>query len=1012
VRKILIILVLLFSASGALGQPRPVPDWVRDGVIYEIYPRAFSQKGDLNAITARLDELKDLGVTILWLMPIHPIGQEKKKGTIGSPYAVRDYYAINPDYGNADDLKRLVREAHARGLKVIIDIVANHTSWDSVLMKHPEFYKRDAKGNITYPYDWYDIAALNYGNQQLRRYMIDMLTYWIREFDLDGFRCDVAAEVPTDFWESARVELEKIKPGIVMLAEAHKAELLVKAFDLDYSWPLHSALTKVLHGQAPASTLREEWEKEVKEWPKGALHMRFSDNHDERRAIARFGEPAALAASAFVFTLDGVPMLYNGMEVGDTTESGAPALFEKLPIFWAIAERRPEFRKFYKEIMARRRGSKALRRGTLEWVENSDQSRVVSFARRAEGEEVLVTINFSSTPFNGTVGGKRTSLAAWKFKVESNREGDLKADVKNNLKTNWPTAAKNGFGTSTALESKVWFTLADGVMTEVFYPTVDAVKVKRLQLHVHTDAGVEQELHDTLQRMELPHPASLTFRQVNTAKSGRYTIIKTYVTDPRRNSVLIDVLFQSRIPSQLSAHYEPSTKNSGNSALLSNCGSKLQTDLKCTIALGFGENVAIATSAARDSLARGFAAVQREYEAGWQAHVSTLPSVEPKYQRQFNIAAMVLRGLEDKTFRGAVIASPSVPWGGGANADEATISGYHAVWSRDLYHVATAFMALGDRATANRLLDYLFRVQQRPDGSFPRNSWVDGRVIGDGLQMDQVALPLVLAYQLRRTDSVTWQKHVKPAADLIVRRGPKTDQDRWEEKSGYFPATVAAEIAGLVCAADIAKVNGDTEAANTYLNTADDWARNIELINPSRVDAGFLELVRLGVKPARDKAIIEALAVVDKTIKVTTPAGEAWYRYNTDTYGETPSGGDFDGRTGVGRLWTLLTGERGEYELAAGNLLAARKRLDTMASFANGGLMIPEQVWDRNESPNPAFRFGKGTGSATPLAWSMAQFIRLALNLKNGRNLETPEVVALRYLSKPQKRHKKHKGFR
>ncbi|HEU4833984.1 MAG TPA: alpha-amylase family glycosyl hydrolase, partial [Pyrinomonadaceae bacterium] len=320
--RVILTIFLLLASSVLWAAPqsgrdvsketaRPVRDWVRDGVIYEIYPRAFSPEGNFNAITARLDELKDLGVTILWLMPIHPIGQEKKKGTIGSPYAVRDYYGINPDYGTADDLKRLVREAHARGLKVIIDIVANHTSWDSVLMKHPEFYKRDAEGKITYPHDWYDIAALNYGNQELRRYMTDMLKHWIREFDLDGFRCDVAAEVPTDFWENARRELEQIKPDIVMLAEAHKAELMVSAFDLDYSWPLHSALTNVLQGRARASDLRTAWEKEVKEWPKGALHMRFSDNHDERRAIARFGEPAALAASAFVFTLDGVPMIYN-----------------------------------------------------------------------------------------------------------------------------------------------------------------------------------------------------------------------------------------------------------------------------------------------------------------------------------------------------------------------------------------------------------------------------------------------------------------------------------------------------------------------------------------------------------------------------------------------------------------------------------------------------------------------------------------------------------------------------
>ncbi len=392
------------SARDVSKEPaRPTREWVRDGVIYEIYPRAFSQQGNFNRITAELDRLKDLGVTILWLMPIHPIGQEKKKGTIGSPYAVRDYYAINPDYGTKEDLKRLINEAHRRGLKVIIDIVANHTSWDSVLMKHPEFYKRDAKGNITYPYDWFDIAALDYSNRQLRRYMTEILVYWIREFDLDGFRCDVAGEVPTDFWESSRSELEKIKPDIVMLAEAHKPELLVKAFDLDYSWPLHSALTDVLQGQKAASEIRVAWENEVRDWPRNSIHLRFSDNHDERRAIARFGEKGALAASALVFTLDGVPLIYNGQEVGDTTESGAPALFEKLPVFWPIAERRPEFPRFYKQMMDLRRATNALRRGSLHWLSNSDEARVVTYVRRTNDEEVLIAINFSSRPFFGSI---------------------------------------------------------------------------------------------------------------------------------------------------------------------------------------------------------------------------------------------------------------------------------------------------------------------------------------------------------------------------------------------------------------------------------------------------------------------------------------------------------------------------------------------------------------------------------------------------------------------------------
>ncbi|MFP5265650.1 MAG: alpha-amylase family glycosyl hydrolase [Blastocatellia bacterium] len=382
---------------------RPSREWVRDAIIYEVFPRAFSAKGDFDAITARLDDLKALGVTVLWLMPIHVMGREKKKGTIGSPYAVRDYYSINPDYGAKDDLRRLVAESHRRGMKVIIDIVANHTSWDSVMMKTPEFYRRDQSGKIISPYDWTDVAALNYDNPRLRDYMTDMLKYWIREFDLDGYRCDVAGEVPASFWEAARAELEKIKPDIMMLAEASKPELLVKAFDLDYAWPFHSALNEVLMGERPASHLRDVWEEQRAKFPRGALHMRFSDNHDERRAIARFGERGALAASALVFTMNGVPLIYNGMEVGDTAESGAPALFEKLPIFWQMAERRPEFPRFYRQMTALRAAHAALRQGETDWLRNSDETRVVSYSRRAGGEEFLMAINFSNRPFVGWV---------------------------------------------------------------------------------------------------------------------------------------------------------------------------------------------------------------------------------------------------------------------------------------------------------------------------------------------------------------------------------------------------------------------------------------------------------------------------------------------------------------------------------------------------------------------------------------------------------------------------------
>lgn len=400
------------------------PEWLRNGVIYEINTRTFSSAGNFRGVTDQLPRLKQLGVNILWLMPIHPAGRERSKGTYGSPYAVRDYYAINPDYGTAVDLRRLVREAHRDGLKVILDIVANHTAWDSVLMKHPAFYKHDAAGRIISPVpEWSDVAALNYDNPELRAYMTAMLVYWMRQFDLDGFRCDVAGMVPTSFWEAARAALEKVKPDIMMLAEAHQPDLVVKAFDLDYSWPLHSQLTEVFENGAPATGLRKEWDQERRVYPRGALHLRFSDNHDEKRAIARFGERGALAASALMFTLDGVPMLYNGMEVGDTTESGAPALFEKLPVFWQIAERRPEFPEFYHRIIALRRTHPALQQGQTVWLENSDPDRIVSYLRRGTAEEFLVAINCANRPFRGRV--EAPAGAAWSEVTRSQSSGSV-----------------------------------------------------------------------------------------------------------------------------------------------------------------------------------------------------------------------------------------------------------------------------------------------------------------------------------------------------------------------------------------------------------------------------------------------------------------------------------------------------------------------------------------------------------------------------------------------------------
>ncbi|HEX2773143.1 MAG TPA: glucan 1,4-alpha-glucosidase [Micromonosporaceae bacterium] len=670
--------------------------------------------------------------------------------------------------------------------------------------------------------------------------------------------------------------------------------------------------------------------------------------------------------------------------------------------------------------------------------------------------------------------------------------------------SSWTTGAKQGVGTSTTGASKVWYTLAEGVLTEIYYPRVDVADVQDLQLIV-TDGSsfTDLERDATTHRVELADPRALIYRQVNTDKDHRYRITKTYATDPERSTVLIDVRVDSLDGGTYMAYvlYNPSLANSGRHDSASSTGSALVADdtsgatpvasalvakpafsrvsngfsgvsdgwtdlradhrmdwtytvaadgnvvqvgqlstsgrggpIKATLALGFASTDADALRTATASLRRAFPAVRDAYAAGWHAYLESLAgapaSVSGDLRTQYDVAVMTLKAHEDKTYSGANIASLTVPWGQAVNADEAGVGGYHLVWARDLYQEATAMLAAGDRAAAERSLDYLFDVQQKPDGSFPQNSLLDGTPYWGGLQLDEVAYPIVLAGQLDRHDAGTWQ-HVKKAADFIVGHGPATPQERWEEEGGFSPSTIAAEIAGLVIAADIARRNGDDASAALYTGVADDWQRKVagwtftttgpigdgryfERIddngNPndghildinngggsyderSIVDAGFLDLVRLGVTPADDPHVAASLAEVDATIKVDTPNGPMWYRYNHDGYGEKADGNPYDG-TGVGRLWPLLTGERGEYELAAGRDAAVHLR--TMAAAGNEGYMIPEQVWERPDAYG--FRFGEGTGSATPLAWSMAQYVRLAHSIDAGRPVETPALVAARY---------------
>jgi glucoamylase len=675
----------------------------------------------------------------------------------------------------------------------------------------------------------------------------------------------------------------------------------------------------------------------------------------------------------------------------------------------------------------------------------------------------------------------------------------------------WTEADKDGFGTATTTTSKVWHTLDDGELTEVFYPDIETPAVRDTQFVVSDGKTfAERERDAAVHRVELADARSLTYRQVNESPH-RWRITKTYVTDPARNALLVDVRFESLTGKGLDLYvlHDPALSNDGNDDSGSTAGDALlvadakaggalvtapalrrtsngylgtsdgwqdlrsdfrmdwtyesapngnvvqtgQTALtglrgsqQLTLALGFGADAAPAASAARDSLAGGFAAASGAYAAGWHAYVGSLNSA-PAFQQTYDVSAMTLAAHEDKTHRGAYVASPTMPWVWGTGLENPS-GVYHKVWSRDLYQIATGLLAAGDRAGAERALTYLLKVQQKADGSFPQNSNLDGSEHWTTLQMDQVAFPVILAWQLDRADATTYRDDVKKAADFIVANGPFSPQERWENQGGWSPATIASEIAALVCAADLARRNGDAASASRYLAVADDWQKRVEgwtatqngpysprpyylrLTKDAKPNAGttynigdsgpngvdqravvdqsFLELVRLGVKPADDPAIRNSVQVVDQQLGVSTPNGTFWHRFNFDGYGEKKDGSQWDigfapnptsqwvNNVTIGRIWPLFAGERGEYDLLAGG--NAGGRLQAMAGAANDGYMLPEQVWDQfPPSGGAPFPKGEGTFSATPLAWSHAQFLRLAQSIAAGRPVEQPSVVACRY---------------
>ncbi len=378
----------------------PVPSWLDEAVIYEIFPRVFSPAGDLKSIQTALPRLQELGVNCLWLMPIFPIGAQQRKGPYGSPYATSDYLDVDPMLGTKHDLKQLVIAAHHRNMRLILDIACNHCAWDNwLLTEHPEWFTQDPQGKIVSPNtDWTDVADFNYANLGLREYMWQVLEYWVREFDIDGYRLDVAELVPDDFWEVALQRLQKIKPDVLMLAEGEHPRLHTVGFHLTYAWNLRRALYRVIKRQESAQIIYETIEREKYRYPQGSRRMRFIENHDEERARQLFGDEASQVAAVIAYTLPGIPLLYAGQEFGAQTK---PSLFEKQDL--DAVGRETAYYDFYRQLMRIRQQNPVLITGEFLPVNNTQKDDVVSFCRREQDAALLIVANLRPYQVDATI---------------------------------------------------------------------------------------------------------------------------------------------------------------------------------------------------------------------------------------------------------------------------------------------------------------------------------------------------------------------------------------------------------------------------------------------------------------------------------------------------------------------------------------------------------------------------------------------------------------------------------
>ena len=687
------------------------------------------------------------------------------------------------------------------------------------------------------------------------------------------------------------------------------------------------------------------------------------------------------------------------------------------------------------------------------------------------------------------------------------------------IEPRWTHADKDGVGTAYATSSLVWFTIWQGAMTEVYYPTIDRPQIRDLQYLISDETTFFHEEKSDLQSSVVPMwTEGLGYRIVNSDPDGRYTITKEIIADPHLSCILqqtkltgdpefldrlqlyalcaphlevggcgnnghvVEVAGQRILTAQkgetwlalgatvpfkrlscgyvgqsdgwtdladnLQMDWEFDSAIDGNISLMGELD--LDNTKEFTLGLAFGSSLHNAISTLFQSLNIPFPQQQETYFKQWQrshTKIRPLEHVSGDDGHLYHHSVSLLLAHEDKTYPGALIASLAIPWG--EAKDDRDRGGYHLVWTRDAISSVTGLIAAGETDTAVRALIYLATSQQQ-DGGFAQNFWVNGDPYWTGIQLDEVAFPILLAAILKR-EKVALDFDVYPmiirAAGYLMRYGPVTQQERWEEVSGFSPSTLASNIAALICAARFARDRQDEVTAEFIEDYADFLEAHIEAwtvttegtlvpgikrhyirITPTKideaqpnenpnfgnifiisqppgaptefpakeiVDAGFLQLVRYGIRSANDPIIKDSIKVIDAVIKVDTPVGGCWQRYNHDGYGQQADGSPHT-EYGQGRAWPLLTGERGHYELAAGGDF--KQLLQAMEGFASDTCLLPEQVWDSADKPEAHMYLGKPTGSAMPLMWAHSEYIKLLRSIDDNCVFDFIPAVADRYL--------------